>query len=102
MDMQTQAEIKRLAEEHGRDRVIVVLGSPDPESAGIAAETVVDGDPAFAGPLAEAQLGLEVYHVLEDEVRSAIPVEVWEEQIGLMADVLDAEGLAKCVRGYRR
>jgi betaine reductase len=101
MDLQSQEAIKRLAEEHGRDRILVLLGSPDPEAAEIAAETVVLGDPTYAGPLAEAQLGLEVYHVLEDDIRMEIPPEVFEEQIGVMADVLDAAALSEAVAGMR-
>jgi glycine reductase len=101
MDLQSQEVIKRLAEEHGTDRLLVLLGAPDPEAAEIAAETVVLGDPTYAGPLTETQLGLEVYHVLEDIIRKEIPPEVFEEQIGVMADVLDAEGLAEAVAGMR-
>jgi len=101
MDLQSQEAIKRLAEQHGADRLLVLLGAPDPEAAEIAAETVVLGDPTYAGPLTEAQLGLEVYHVLEDEIRMQIPPEVFEEQIGVMADVLDAAGLAEAVAGMR-
>ena len=101
MDLQSQEVIKRLAEEHGADRLLVLLGAPDPEAAEIAAETVVLGDPTYAGALAETQLGLEVYHVLEEEIRMQIPPEVFEEQIGVMADVLDAAGLAEAVAGMR-
>ncbi len=101
MDLRSQESILRLAETHGRDRLLVIIGAPDPEAAEIAAETVRLGDPAFAGALAGAQLGLDVYHVLEDEIRSAIPPDVWEEQIGVMADVLDADGLQAAVAGMR-
>ena len=45
MDLESQAAIKRLAEEMGKDNILVVLGAPDAESAEIAAETVVVGDP---------------------------------------------------------
>jgi glycine reductase len=101
MDLQSQEAIKRLAEEHGADQLLVVLGAPDAESAEIAAETVVLGDPTFAGPLSEVQLGLSVYHVLEDEIRGQIPEEVWEQQIGVMADVLDGAQIAAAVAGIR-
>lgn len=101
MDLSTQETIQRLADEHGREALLVLLGSPDPESAGIAAETVTVGDPSWAGPLAGAQLGLSVYHVLEDEPRGAIPAEAWEEQVGLMDDVLDANGIGDAVREFR-
>ena len=101
MDLSTQETIKRLADEHGSDSLLVLLGAPDAESAGIAAETVVLGDPSWAGPLAGVQLGLPVYHVLEDEVRSAVPEEVWDEQVGLMVDVLEVDALAEAVREFR-
>jgi betaine reductase len=101
MDLSTQERIKRLADEHGRDSLLVLLGSPDAESAGIAAETVVLGDPSWAGPLAGVQLGLEVYHVLEDEPRAAIPEAVWEEQVGLMVDVLEVDEIVVTMREMR-
>ena len=102
MDLHSQDAIKRLAEEHGPDNLLVILGSPDAESAEIAAETVVVGDPTYAGPLAEAQLGLEVYHVLDSTVRDLVPEEVWEEQVGVMADVLEADAISDAVRKMRQ
>lgn len=101
MDLQTQEAIKRLADNDGADGLVVVLGAPDPESAAIAAETVVTGDPSWAGPLAGVQLDLDVRHILEDDVRVLIPEDVWEEQVGLMADVLDGAALAAAVKAIR-
>ena len=101
MDLNSQEVIKRLADEHGTDHLVVILGAPDAESAEIAAETVVLGDPTYAGALAEAQLGLSVYHALEEEFRSLIDDDVWEDQIGIMADVLDAEEISTAVKGMR-
>jgi glycine reductase len=101
MDLQSQETISRLAELHGPENLVVILGAPDPESAEIAAETVVLGDPAYAGALAEVQLGLDVYHILDDEIRKAVPPDVWDDQIGVMSDVLDAEDLVSAVAGIR-
>jgi hypothetical protein len=101
MDLQSQEAISRLAESHGAAELVVLLGAPDPEAAEIAAETVVLGDPAYAGALAGAQLGLDVYHVLEDDIRKDIPDDVWEEQIGVMADILEADALTTAVAGKR-
>ena len=101
MDLNSQEVIKRLADEHGAEQLLVILGAPDDESAEIAAETVVLGDPTYAGALAEAQLGLSVYHALEEEFRSQVDDDVWEEQIGVMADVLDAPALATAVAAMR-
>ncbi len=101
MDLQSQEAILRLSELHGPRNLVVVIGAPDPESAEIAAETVVLGDPAYAGALAGAQLGLDVYHVLDEQVRSAVPEDVWEHQVGLSADILDAEALSEAVAAMR-
>ena len=101
MDLQSQAAIARLAQTHGCENLVVLLGAPDPESAEIAAETVVLGDPAFAGALAETQLGLDVYHILEDEIRAALPADIYDEQIGVMADVLESAELTAAVAGMR-
>jgi glycine/sarcosine/betaine reductase complex component A len=101
MDLHTQEAIIKLVDQHGKDALLVVLGAPDPESAEIAAETVVLGDPSYAGPLAGTQLGLDVYHILENEVRGDVPDDVWEDEIGVMSDVLDAEGIATAVSGMR-
>lgn len=101
MDLQSQEAILRLAETHGRDNVVIILGAPDPEAAEIAAETVRLGDPAYAGALAGVQLGLDVYHVLDDDVKADVPPEVWDEQIGVMADILEADELNKAVAAIR-
>lgn len=101
MDLQSQETISRLAKTHSPAELLVLLGAPDPEAAEIAAETVVLGDPAYAGALTEAQLGLDVYHVLEDDVRADVPEDVWEDQIGVMSDILDASALATAVAGMR-
>jgi betaine reductase len=101
MDLGTQESILRLVKQHGAEKLLVLLGAPDGESAEIAAETVIVGDPTYAGPLAETQLGLDVYHILEDEVRQSIPQDTYEDQVGLMVDVLDAGEISAAVRGMR-
>ncbi len=101
MDLDSQEQILKLSERHGPASLVVIIGAPDPESAEITAETVTVGDPSYAGALAGTQLGLDVYHILEDELRSEIPEEVWEAQIGVMSDVLDAPALASAVTAMR-
>jgi len=99
--VQSQEAIRSLAAQHGAGKLLVLLGAPDPESAEIAAETVVLGDPSYAGPLAGAQLGLAVFHILEPAIREQIPATVWDEQIGVMCDVLDPGGLTAAVAAMR-
>ena len=91
MDLDDQRLIARAADEHGRDNLIVVLGQPDADSAELAAETVRNGDPTYAGPLAGVSLGLPVYHILEDEIQSQVDPAKYEAEVGLMALTLDKD-----------
>ena len=102
MDPQNQKLVLDVAKRYPKNDVIVILGSPDPESASIAAETVMLGDPTYAGPLAGVPLGLRVYHVTEPAVKEVCDPAVYEEQIGLMGAVLDAEGIAAAVEAIRQ
>jgi betaine reductase len=101
MDMENQATIKRLAEENGTDSVVVMLGATDLQGAEIAATTVTLGDPSFSGPLAGASLRLPVYHILEPEVKKAIPEDVYAEQAGFMEMVVDTARLGSKFKEFR-
>lgn len=101
MDLEDQGLIKETVDEHGKENVVVVLGSPDADSAEIYAETVTTGDPTFAGPLAGVSLGLPVYHILEDEVKAQIDASVYEQQVGMMEMVLDKEAISKSMKKIR-
>jgi glycine reductase len=101
MDPHTQQTIIDAVGKHGRDNLIVVLGTPSPEAAAIAAETVTIGDPTYAGPLAETRLGLTVYHILEEPIRATLDPAIYDQQVGLMAETLDAPAIAAAVAGAR-
>lgn len=101
MDLENQQRVKDAAEKVGAENLVVVLGSSDPEGAEIYAETVTLGDPTFAGPLAGVPLGLCVYHVFEEEMKSEVDPAAWEEQISMMEMVLNTEALAASVKKMR-
>jgi glycine/sarcosine/betaine reductase complex component A len=102
MDSENQAAIKKLVDEVGAHNLVVVLGSANSELAEVVAKTVTVGDPSFAGPLSGVSLRLPVYHILEPEVKAAIPAEVYEKQAGFMEMVVDTEELGKRFREARR
>ncbi len=85
----------------GTDNLVVLLGTPNPESTDLFAETLREGDPSWAGALAGVRLGLPVFHITEPEVRAQIPEDVYEAQVGLAATVLDVEAIAGVLRGRR-
>jgi len=80
-----------MVEKHGAENIIVLLGAAEAEAAGLAAETVTNGDPTYAGPLAGVQLGLRVYHAIEPEFKESVNEQIYEEQIGMMEMVLDTD-----------
>ena len=91
MDLENQKRVKDFAEQYGPENVVVVLGAAEGEAAGLAAETVTNGDPTYAGPLTEVQLGLTVYHVVEPEMKEEFDPDVYDEQISMMEMVLDVD-----------
>ncbi len=101
MDLENQRRVKELAEQHGPENICVILGGAEAESAGLACETVTSGDPTFAGPLAGVQLGLLCYHIVEDEIKSQVNPEVYEEQVGMMEMVLDVDALSAEIKQFR-
>jgi hypothetical protein len=101
MDLDDQANVNRLAEESGKDDMIVVLGQPDSNSAGLFAETVTRGDPTWAGPLAGVPLGLPVYHILEPEIKEQMDADLYQEHVGLMELSADVDAIISWVKYYR-
>ena len=102
MDAEAQGNIKKIAEDQeGKDNLIVVLGASDLEGAEISTETVTVGDPSFAGPLAGVPLGLPVYHILEPEIRQAVPEKVYNENVGVMAMVIDPQEVGERFKKIR-
>src|SRR5947209_20323644 len=101
MDLDDQASIQQVVDRVGRDDLVVLLGSPNAESAELYAATVTMGDPTFAGPLAGIPLGLPVYHVLEDEVTANLSPETYTSQLQMAALTLDVDDIVTTVRRIR-
>ncbi len=101
MDLENQKRVKELVDQHGAENVVVLVGAAEGESAGLAAETVTAGDPTFAGPLANVELGLAVYHGVEDEFKNSVDSAIYEEQIAIMEMVLDVDDIAKEMKSVR-
>ena len=97
MDLEEQGAIQRLVEGRDRDRMVVLLGTPTAGSTMMVALTLTQGDPSYAGPQAGVPLGLPVYHVLEEQVKAAIPADVYEREIGPMEFVLDASAIVSAM-----
>ena len=88
-------------EKIGTENLLVLLGTPTPESTKLYAMTVNQGDPSWAGALAGAALGLPAYHIIEPEIKEQIDAGTYEAEVGLADMVLDAEEIAKAVREAR-
>jgi len=88
-------------EQYGKDNLIVILGAPDGDSAELYAETVVHGDPSWAGPLAGVAFGLPVFHILEPEIKAQIDTGVYQEHLGLMEIALDVDKISQALSRVR-
>ena len=99
MDLENQARIKSFAEQFGNEDFIVVLGGGEAEASALAAETVINGDPTYAGPLAGVQLGLKAYHIFE--LKDEIDETVYDDQISMMEMVLDVDTIIEKVKEIR-
>lgn len=101
MDLENQKRVKAAVDNYGAENVIVLLGAAEAEAAGLAAETVTNGDPTFAGPLAGVSLGLRVYHCVEDEFKNQVDPAVYQEQIGMMEMVLNVDEIVSEMKTMR-
>ena len=101
MDLENQKRVLNISEEHGPENVVVLLGAAEGEGAGLAAETVTNGDPTFAGPLTGVQLGLTVYHICEPEIKAEVDPAVYDEQVGMMEMVLDVDDIVSEMSAIR-
>jgi betaine reductase len=91
-----------VAEQYGKEDLIVVLGAPDADSAELYAETVMNGDPTWAGPLAGVALGLPVYHIIEPEIKAQIAPACYEDHLKLMEIALDVDKISETLTRLRR
>lgn len=89
-------------EKYGKENIVALLGSPDGDSSELYAETLINGDPAWIGPLAGISLDLPVFHVLEPEVKEKFDPKVAEEHLALMEMALDVESIIKGLDRVRK
>ena len=101
MNFENQGVIKRLADQYGPENLAVVLGNGEASGVEVFAETVTQGDPSYAGPLAGVSLKIPVYHVLEDEVMKVVPETIREEKLQLSSLVIDVEPMRQVLQAAR-
>lgn len=101
LDPEGQENIKRIADQYGKEDLIVILGAPDADSAELYAETVMHGDPSWVGPLAGVALELPVYHIMEPEIKAQIDPEIYKQHLELMEIALDVERISQALSKLR-
>ena len=79
-----------------------MLGAPDADSAELYAETMVHGDPSWAGPLAGVALDLPVYHIMEPEIKKQIDPALYKEHLGLMEIALEVDKITEGLNRVRK
>ena len=101
-DLEDQKSIKAFIDQNGTDDVIVIIGSPDADSSELYAETVTNGDPSWAGPLAGVPLGLPVFHIMEPEIKSQVDPALYKEHLELLEIALDVEKITEGLNRVRK
>ncbi len=101
MNFENQGIIKRLADQYGPDNLMVVLGNADTKGIQVFAQTVTEGDPSYAGPLAGVSLQIPVYHVLEPDLVTLIPDELREKKLKVSSLVIDVEPIQSLLESTR-
>ena len=101
MNFENQGVIKRLADQYGPENLTVVLGNGEANGVEVFAETVTEGDPTHAGPLAGVALKIPVYHILEEEVLSTVPEPLRQEKLQLSSLVIDVEPMHQVLEASR-
>jgi hypothetical protein len=101
MNFENQGVIKRLADQYGPENLAVVLGNGEASGVEVFAETVTQGDPSYAGPLAGVALKIPVYHVLEDDVMAVVPETIREEKLQFSSLVIDVEPMRQVLQAAR-
>ena len=91
----------KTAEQYAKDDLVVLLGSPDADSSELYAETLINGDPSWIGPLAGVSLDLPVYHILEPEISNQISPAVFKEHLELLEIALDVEAITEGINRVR-
>ena len=81
--------------------MIVIIGAPDANSSELYAETLTNGDPSWAGPLAGVKLELPVFHIMEPEIVSQVDPVLYKEHLELMEIALDVEKIAQGLNRVR-
>ena len=101
MDLEVQGQIKELAEQYGKNDIVVILGAPNVDSCLIQFETVTRGDPTYAEPLAGIELGLSAWHVFEPEIKGLIEPGRYAELIETLELGLEAETIVGAIKEAR-
>lgn len=93
--------MKELFEKYGNENLVVILGAPSADSVELYAETVVNGDPTWAGPLAGMAMKLPVFHVLEPEIKEQIGPDLYKKHLAIMEMALDVEKISEVLGKIR-
>ncbi len=75
----------------------MIWGITNEQYLEVGSRTVIEGDPSWSGPLAGKSLRLMVFHVLEPQIRSQIPQDVYEEEMMLLELAVGEEKIDKIV-----
>ena len=102
LDSESQEAIKKAAAEYKPENLLVVWGITNEQYLEVGSQTVISGDPSWAGPLAGESLKLKVVHILEPEIKNQIPKDVYEDELMLLELAVGDEKIEKIVEMMKK
>ena len=94
--------VKQAVDEYGTDDIVAVIGAPDADAAELYAETLINGDPSWLGPLAGIALELPVFHIMEPVIKDQVGPELYKEHLELFEIALDVDKIAEGLNRVRK
>ena len=100
MNFENQGVIKRLADQYGPENLTVILGNGEANGVEVFAETVTEGEPSYAGPLAGVALKYPSI-TYSREVMTVVPGNLRDEKLQLSLLVIDVEPMHQVLQASR-
>lgn len=101
MDQELQNKLMDCVNQYGAEQLIVIIGGSDADASAMTADTISAGDETGFGILSGIKLGIPVYHIFEEEIKSLCEKDVFADQCEIIEMVLPVESIIQKMRASR-
>lgn len=106
IDEETNQEIKQITEKYGEENIIVILGCAEADTSTLIVRTITESilgenEPDAIHNLSGAEFGMNIYHMLEPEIKDECNSTVYDKHCKVMEIVLDSDKIIKELKSIR-